>query len=286
MRETGGLGDILMHRMMFEDFKRTLPGVHLTFACPPQYFPAVDDHPFIDEIVDNRTVQLEKYVISYNTTSACTRHEIAVAPLAYKNRSDIWANHCGVELTNHEMHIQLTPDQIERGKELLGNYKRPIVIFCPISAMITKNLLKFQMDTIVEELKRRRLSVIGLHKSAIPELNIPVIYGIKIKEWMGILNAADYVVSVDSAALHFAGGIKKPVVGIFTFADGFVYTKYYSTVTIVQLHRDTHPEWTCGPCYNWGMCPLTTKIPKPCLTKITSEMLIDGLDRMFQKYPF
>lgn len=290
LRETGGLGDILMHRQMFEDFKRIMPDAEIVFACPTMYHDALRDHPFIDEILDSRKVNRHDYTIYYNTTSACTRHEMRHAPLSNKNRSDIWANHCGVELQSHNMNINLDKDTIEFGKEKIKQAghdgKSPIVILNPISAMLTKNLQDWQQKGLVEGLKKRGMFVLGLHLRPIdgfPE-NTPQIYGLKIKEWMGVLNAADYIVSVDTAAFHFAGGIKKPLTGIFTFADGKVYGKHYDFV-LVQKHRD-NSDWPCGPCYNWPSCSLDKKSPiKPCCTEISVDMLLNGVDQMLKKWP-
>ena len=119
LRQVGGLGDIFMHRMMFEDFKLQMPNCHLTFACPPQYIEAVKDHPFLDNIVDCRTVNMQDYGVVYNTSSACGTYELCIAPRADLHRSDIWANHCGLALNHHNMHINLSPNIVQFGKQLL-----------------------------------------------------------------------------------------------------------------------------------------------------------------------
>lgn len=291
MREVGGLGDILMHRMMFEDFKLLIPDATIVFACSQQYFQAVDDHPFIDELVDCSQTNPKDYMISYNTSTACGRYEMKIAPLADLHRSDIWANHCGVNLTRHNMHINLEDEHKEYGKSQLKKIKNqdgPNVLLCPVSAMANKNLLPHQIEGTVNELRKLGYFVYAVHRSPIEtltKLNVPVIYGTSIKQWMGVIDAADYVISVDTSSFHFAGGISKPLVGIFTFADGLVYGKYYPTATIVQKHRKKDPLWICGPCYNWSVCPKTNSPLKPCLTELTTEMIIDGAKEMFAKFP-
>jgi len=89
-RSVGGLGDILMHRMMFEDFKKLLPNAEVHFACPAMYHEAVIDHPFIDKVLDSNVVNYHDYIIHYNTTTACGRWEMKMAPMSGKHRSDIW----------------------------------------------------------------------------------------------------------------------------------------------------------------------------------------------------
>jgi ADP-heptose:LPS heptosyltransferase len=291
LRETGGLGDILLHRHIFEDFKRVMPDVEVVFACPTKYHEAVADHPYVNEVVDSRTVKYHDYIAHYNTTSACTRHEMRHVPMSNKNRSDIWANHCGVLLTRHNMHITLDEETIKFGKKKLQEAghrgDRPSVIINPISAMLTKDLQDWQIEGLIDGLRERGMFVMALHLSPIDGLpsNVPQLYGIRIKEWMGVLNAADYIISVDSAAFHFAGGIGKPLTGIFTFADGKVYGRHYDFV-LVQKHRDDG-NWECGPCYNWPMCPKETKSPiKPCCTEITIQMMLDGVDKMIEKWPW
>ncbi len=287
VRRIGGLGDILMHRMMFKDFKRLIPDAEIHFACPRVYHDSLIDHPYIDKILDVSEVDKGNYIVHYDTTSACGRYEMKLAPFSGDNRSDIWANHCGVILTEHDMHITITNMEQKEGKELIEKHRDregPAVVFCPVSAMYGKNLLPKQMDCIIKGLYERNCYVFGLHYHAIPHLvqrDVPTICGLSLRQWMSVINQADYVVSVDTSSFHCAGGMRKPLVGIFTFSDGFVYGKYYDFI-LVQKHRN-NGDWDCGPCYNWGACPKTKGQPKPCLTEITEEMLLEALDKMLDK---
>lgn len=289
LRANGGLGDILIHRMIFQDFKRVMPDAKICFACPTLYHQAVQDHPYIDEILDSKNVDTNDYITFYNTSNACARYELSISPRSDKNRSDIWANHCGVELTNHEMHITLETKIKEEAKQEIEKYRDAnglSVLFTPISAMANKNLNKGQMIETVKALRYKGFYVYTSHTGYIEclqDIGVPNLKG-NIRKWMGYVNEADYVVSVDTAALHMAGGIKKPFVGIFAFTDGKIYTKYYPTAELVQKHRD-NGDWSCGPCYNWPTCQKTRNCPKPCLTEITPEMIIKGIDKMLFRFP-
>lgn len=292
IRAVGGLGDILMHRMIFEDFKRIMPDAEVHFACPRYYHDALSDHPFIDKLIASEEIDdvRKDYVISYNTTTACGRTEMKLSPFSGPHRSDIWASHCGVILQNHNMHIQLSEEEKTRGKEILEAHRDrpgPIVLISPVSAMQNKNLLEHQIKGVVKGLHERDCCVIGLHNNPISTFlknDIPQVLDRNLRNWMCVLNQADYVVSVDTAAFHCAGGMGKPLVGIFTFADGRVYGKYFD-FELVQRHRDCDPTWTCGPCYNWGACTKTQSNPKPCLTEITPEMILEAVDKVMAKRP-
>lgn len=289
-RAVGGLGDILMHRMIFEDFKKIDPNVKIVFATLPCYFDALRDHPFIDELVNSNDVDLTQYNVSYNTTSACCRYEIMTAPNSGLHRSDIWSNHCGVKLKNHNMHLTISPEGLAYGMKTVEHYRQgnqPVVLLCPISAMVAKNLLPEQMQGVVERLRAMNCCVIASHTKSVPkliEMNVPII-STNVQQLFGLVKACDYIISVDTSQIHIAGGLKKPAVGIFTFADGKVYTKFYSSCELVQKHRDSG-DWDCGPCYNYPNCTKCKGLPKPCLTEITVDMIMDGVKKMMAKYPY
>lgn len=287
-RAVGGLGDILMHRMIFEDFKRIDPNIKIVFATLPCYFDALRDHPFIDELVNSNKVDLFDYNISYNTTSSCCRYEIMISPNSGLHRSDIWSNHCGVKLTKHNMHLRISDEGLAYGLNTVEHYRKrqPTVLLCPISAMVAKNLLPEQIEGLVTRLRASGYCVLASHTQPIfkcAEMNVPII-STNIQQLFGLIKACNYVISVDTSQLHIAGGLEKPAVGIFTFADGKKYMKYYSTCELVQKHRD-NGDWDCGPCYNYPNCTKFKGIPKPCLTEITVDMIMDGFNKLVKRFP-
>lgn len=290
IRNCGGLGDIFMHRMMFEDFKKLMPDAEMHFCCPRYYHDAIVDHPFVDKILDYDEIKKEDYIISYNTSTVCGRTEMRHAPFSGPHRSDIWAEHCGLTLSEHNMHINLTEEEQEEAKKIIEktrNRDGKIVALAPVSAMQMKNLLDHQLLGLVDYLNNKNLFTFCLHNTPINvcyKNNIPLIEEKRIRIWMALLNQVDYVISVDTAAFHCAGGMGKPLVGIFTFADGLVYGKYFDFI-LVQKHRSRDINWTCGPCYAWGNCPKTKDNLKPCLTDISLEMMTEAVDNMLKKWP-
>lgn len=287
--DKGGLGDVLMQRMIFADFKAICPEADLIFACLPEYTDAVKDHPCISEVIDSRTVNVNEYISHYNTcVSIADRYENLNSPFCLEHRSDIWAKYCGVTLTQHEMLFRFNPAFLDycrkKLKIIAPDTSKPTVLFAPVSKMAVKTLLPFQIEAVVEATKDCNL--VGLHNKEIVELNslgIPGVYGATLKEWMAYIAVADYVISVDTATFHMAGGLKKPLVGIFTFADGKAYGKHFDFV-LVQKHRD-NGNWDCGPCFKFGDCPKCKKIQKPCLTELSREELQVGIKTMFERWP-
>lgn len=285
-RGCGGLGDIFMHRMMFEDFKRLMPDAEIHFACPKYYHDAVRDHPFVDLLLDAETVDKHSYIAFYNTTTACGRAEMKLAPLAGPNRSDIWAAHCGLLLTKHNMHIKLTDEEKAAGREIIDRHRDragPSVIISPISAMHNKNMLDFQVVGLVNGLRDMGMCPIGLHDQVIYTFlknDYPAIGERNIRRWMAIIHEADYIVSVDTAAFHCAGGMGKKTVGVFTFANAHAYGCHYPNV---QLLQGPCPFGYSG-CYNWGTCPKPKEQDAlPCHSGITAEMILDAVNKVVAK---
>lgn len=287
-RGIGGLGDVLMHRMMFYDIHKNLPGIEIHFAVPKEYIPAAVDHPYIDKVVDFNTVNTEDYLCWYNTTSACGRYECYRAPLADKHRSDIWANHCGLYLTEHKGYFQFSKEEKLFAQEFYKK-RNNCCLFCPISAQDTKNLNDRQIDETIQEIRECGAEpVVVLSKPPECKMNCELVTGLTIRQWMSIVSQAPWVVSVDTAMFHMAGMAGRALTGIFTWADGKVYGKYYD-FTLIQKHRD-NGDWDCGPCYIHPHC---TKLPpgaskygrKPCLDLIDRDMLSQGIRTMFYKKP-
>ena len=287
--DKGGLGDVFMQRMIFDDIRRNLPNAEITFACLPEYLDAAVDHPAIDKFVDARTVNLDDYIHCFNTcVTIVNRYENYNAPNYNENRSDIWARHCGLSLTSHEMNFVLEKSLRNSVKEKLDKYRKvgkPLIGFAPKSKMVVKSLLPEQIQAIANRCKD--YSLVAFHKEELSEckkLGIPTISDISIKELICYVDCVDYMITVDTAAFHLAGGLKKPLCGIFTFADGKVYGKHYEFI-LVQKHRD-NGDWDCGPCFIHGNCPKSKKQIKPCLTELSSNELIEGIDKMFQKWNY
>lgn len=304
VRHSRGIGDILMHRMIFEDIKKSLSNdMKLIFACPQEYHPLVQNHPYIDEIADSRIINRFNYLISYETTACDIIYECSKAPNGDKPRPDIWAEHCGVKLKNHNMFCDfLKPEMIQFGhyklKQLrLSSYQKynkngPSVHFCPFAYDNLRTLTEEQIVETVRFLRSKGLFVYSSFYNTTPlldQLEVPVIQNISLLEWLGTIHVADYVVTVDTGTFHYAGGINKPLTGIFTYADGKLRGKYYDFI-LVQKHKD-NGDWPCGPCYNHVTCshrecknPASLTIPKPCLTKLTSKEINEGIEKMLIKW--
>ena len=287
--DKGGLGDVLMHRMLLNDMKEFLPDVNFTVACLPEYMDATTDHPFIHNVVDSRKVNHDDYIVTFNTcVSVADRYENKNAPYYNDHRSDIWARYCGLELSSHEMNFVIDENRKKKIKSELQKLRKndgAFIGFSPISKMANKSLMPEQINSVLQYCKNHNVIIFHNRNNPIFEkFNSSVFPTQDLQDWICAIDCMDYMITVDTAAFHAAGGLKKPLVGIFTFANGKTYGKYYDFV-LVQKHRD-NGNWDCGPCFVFGSCPKTNKPIKPCLSQLTSTEITDGIKKMFEKWPF
>lgn len=277
--------------------------MHLTFACYPEYHELVKSHPYLDDVIDSKAINKDEFGISYDISKCCILYESAKSPQVDMPRVDIWAKHCGIEMLDHDMQVpfidndylinaQLALKQLRQMSFSLYNKNGPSVLLAPHAYELVRSLLPEQIQALVSMLRKKGLFVYALHKnedSLLTSLNVPVVVGGNFSEWMAYIHAADYVVSVDTSTFHYAGGIGKPLTGIFTSVDGKLRGKYYNFV-LVQKHRDDG-SWPCGPCYAHSRCtnprcknPDEYFDTKPCLTELTIKEMEEGVDKMLSKW--
>ena len=235
------------------------------------------NNPYI-ETIDFDKINESEYGIIYDISTACRVHESKFGKFNTTHRSDIWARYCGLKLESHNMH--LTSDKVN----INNPSKKPIVLFSPFSTGDAfgnaKSLNNDQIREVVYQLKEIGYLIITINserKVIFDELGVEQFIGLKVNDWIKTVNSVDYVITVDTANFHIAGGLKKPLVGIFTFTNGKIYGKYYDFI-LVQKKMD------CSPCFNVSNCPKSEKAQKPCSTDLTASEIIQALDKAVKKW--
>jgi ADP-heptose:LPS heptosyltransferase len=303
IRDSRGIGDILNCRMLFSNFKKLLPDVDITFACARDYLDLLKNHPFLDRAIDCNTVDKNEYAASYDISSCCIKYESSIMGKNVKHRAEIWADHCGVPLVDHDMHLPIiSKEEMAKGylrvKQLRSsattreNKNGPSVLFSPIAHEQQRSLTMEHIRGTIKLLRQKGLFVYAINHlktNLYSELDVPLLIGNNYTDWMSCIHAADYVVTVDTSNFHYAGAIKKPMTGIFTHVDGKLRGKFYDFV-LVQKHRD-NGNWPCGPCYNYFYCthedckdPTSQTDLRPCLTQLTLDEIDEGIEKMLKKW--
>jgi len=286
-RRVGGFGDVLMQRMLFEDFVSQFVDIEFTYCCPQPFLEFAKNNPYCKTKNINE-INERKYGIVYDITTACRVHESKYGSKNTLHRSDIWAGYCGVKLRTHNMNLKANKSLVNKIKDqftTINPENKKIILLAAKSTKcefgVAKSLTDQQIYELVVELRKQNFLVISTHNETIrifTELQVPQFVDLDCESWLALVDICDYVISVDTSVFHIAGGLKKPLVGIFTFTDGKIYGKYYD-FELVQKHRD-NGDWDCGPCFTVGNCPKTNNYIKPCLTQIKTLEVINALKRL------
>ena len=280
LRKWGGVGDIVNTRPLFKTIKTLYPYLHVTYALPIQYHPILEDSIYIDELINYRNVDFNKYGYAVDISSDCGRYENHRIPYVDKHRSDIWAEvSLGIKLIDHDFHIKLNEKIVEECKAILKDEydydpKVKIAIF-PKSASQSKDI----PDNVLSELVTIMINdghepCIIHNRKNIKETRVPFIKDLNIKQFVHMISFFDYIISVDTGSFHLAAALSIPTVGIFAWTDGKILGKYHEKFEIVQKHRDFGGPKVC-PCWSWPTCVLKNKknvtIPLKCIKAISAD---------------
>ena len=290
-RRTGGFGDTFVVRMLFQDLNQYFPELDFYYTCPPYFLPAMEDHPFVKTICLSKVKPYE-YGIILDITTPCSIHEAATGSNNTLQRSDIWAKYLGVTLNNHEMHIKVDNQEKQKIQDIILRKNindLPVALIAITSTNDnfgkSKSLTPELTYSLVQNLRMQGFYVVSIHNEINPilfELDVLQFINMPMKEWIALVDSVQLVASIDSSTFHLAGGLKKPLLGIFTFYDGNIVGKHYDFV-LIQKHRN-NGNWDCGPCANVFTCKKCDTFPKPCLTEIKSLDLEKGILACKQKW--
>jgi ADP-heptose:LPS heptosyltransferase/lipopolysaccharide biosynthesis glycosyltransferase len=253
LRKFGGLGDILMQSLMFPDLKRQYPNMDVTYAIPKQFLPLFDNCSDIDHVIDKDEVETQIYrlissgefdLIS-DVSQCCVIHEVNSLKergVIDKQRPDIWANHFGLNLNRHDTCIRITERETDFAKKYLKRDERKIIGFAPFSAARSRNYPFVQ--EVIDKLNALNYRVLLIHSDDTPYVNCEKITHQDLRTLGAIINELDLLIGVDSGPLHYAGILKKKVIGIYGVTDYNARLKYYDAVGIQgKCQSNRKPCW-------------------------------------------
>jgi len=285
-RNFGGLGDILNTRPLFKTIKSMDPQFHVTYAVPREYCVILEDHPYIDELIDCANVDFSQYGYIADISSDCGRYENAMRPRVDKHRSDIWAEiSLGIELEDHDFQMRLDESlRFSLESQYLSGLEFPRIAIFPRSASSAKDLQDDVLVELIGLLRSDGLDPIVVHsQDCFSDLGLRCISGLNLKDYVHLVASFDYAISVDTGAFHLTAALEIPCVGIFPWTDGKVLSKYHKKCVVVQKHRDFGGPKEC-PCWDWPSCPHhvknTRQIPLKCMRDISAIEIKNAFDRL------
>jgi GT2 family glycosyltransferase len=294
-RSLGGIGDIIMTTPILEAAYRKFPGFKITYSCPNEFLPLVENNPFVDNIVSfNDSMTKEDWDVVSDLTSDCIKYEIDKQPNVDINRSEIFSSKCGLGLNDlPSPKIFLTEQEILDAKEELADIKDNIKF-----GLILKSNATVRTWPYFDQLRGQLLSeypnsvTLEFCKSQPAGWNPPSdrtrgVFGSTLRKVAALLNECDVVVSPDTGLAHISSALRVPTVWIFTHIDGEIRTRGYDNIWIVQETPENCPKgqpcWYEIPCSRSPQNQKEIATVPPCAEAIPSEKVLEAVSAAIQQ---
>ena len=288
-RSSRGLGDILMAATGIEALKRKYPAYQIHVAVPENLFSALENLPYIDQLVDiEKPINLKRYYMILDISTPCARYEtarISSGKPVEKNRVEIYAEALGVRnlITNLKPRYLISDEEKTEAKEFIANLKlsskKINLAFCLKAAEDYRSYPVDKIKELISLLKKKyNIFIFNDSQKEIYENTIDCC-GFPLRKAVAIMNECDYLITVDTGLLHVAQAIDKPVIALFGPIDYKARCRGYENVTIVKS------DLPCVPCWRNGItvCKETGKIQgfSKCLENISAKDIFQIIEQKF-----
>jgi ADP-heptose:LPS heptosyltransferase len=284
IRSVGGIGDVVMALPLLKQLKTEFPNIHLTFAIDMHttgnnvYYEMCKNLPYINELVDARYVERNKYDGVIDISSVCIRYEHSGLPTL--NRIDIFARAAGVpKMASKLPEYIIEPAEKawadvrvralrEKGKKLVvlhtasmeGKRCWPIEKYVEIVERAEK--LHPNVHFLILDFNRKYASWDKFQ-------NVSNFSSTTLREMTALISVCDLFIGPDSGPMHLAGAIQKSSIVLFGSIPPEARINYYSTHEAVRLEG-----LPCLGCW-YKPCPFNEKCMKDLpSSKVYDRMLI------------
>jgi len=289
-RDLGGIGDIIMTTSVIEEAVKEYSHYKITYACPDQFLPLLENNPFITGLESiNSDVTKKDWDVVIDLTSDCIKHEMKNQPDVKLNRAEIFAQKCGLPIeTVPRPKIYLSEEEILGAKEELKDFKLKIGLVLKSKASVrnwpyfkelrTKLSKKYPQATFLEFSIKKPAGWKSIKQSY-------EVYGKDLRKVSSLINECDVVISPDTGLAHIASALRVPTVWIFTHIDGKIRTKNYDGVEICQktpknCSSKGIPCWYAIPC---SQGEIERKKNPLCSLGIKPDYVLSKVDKILSR---
>lgn len=247
-RTMGGLGDIIMMTPIARGAKKKYPNCHVTcFVDTESYNGDLANvllyNPYIDEIVDYRTIRKDDYHIFSDITKAGLQFELPYT--VFPNRIDLFARAAKIPLFGQPTPILVLSEAEEQfGRTFVDNNVGAAKPAGKIAVHIRSNdpkrtwpqanLLKFLN---LAHQNNYHCFLFGWHDNP-NEWNLPgvtQVFDYNIRHAAAILKECDVLVCPDSSMLHVGGALNMKMVTLFgSMPPACRINHYHNAIAIIN----------------------------------------------------
>lgn len=285
-RKLGGLGDMIMATPIARGAKKKYPNSHVTFAVPSDYangdlVAALENIPYIDEIIDYKLVDRDNYDAFADITMAALGEEKPYA--TPPNRIDLFAKAAGIPLFGHFLPLYVvTEEEKEWGEEFykkaLGNKTPRGTIAIHIQSNDPRRTwpahrIREFVSLAKESGFRCFLFEWKARASDWRLAGATQVFGYKIRQAAAIMNCCDVLVCPDSSILHLGGALNMRIVSLFgPIPPACRINHYPNTVAVVNQ------QVSCLGCF-YSPCSHNNY----CMNSIMPQSVLNAVKRRIKE---
>jgi ADP-heptose:LPS heptosyltransferase len=258
-RTTKGIGDILMTTPSLTALKTKYPGKEIHVACQKELWPALQNHPAVDKLLDaGDSFNYRRYHMVIDISSPCAKYEsarIASGRSVQKSRVEIFAEAMDVRdlMPSLKPEYYVTPEEAEWAKDFLSKTalsKKPKLAVGLRSAEIYRDWPESHYSKLFALLKDKFEIVLIDHSREHLYENVIDACGFSLRRAIAITSVCEGLVTVDTSLLHFGAALNIPTVALFGPIDGKARCKGYDNVTVAVAGLECIPCWrnASTPC--------------------------------------
>ena len=258
----GGLGDALLATPAIKALKQKYPERRLNVFCLNRHRDIFLKNPYVDAVkgVTFRSSPLAWILTHINRLELKSINYSFLDPLINysKNIIEIIAEILEVELTDKQMQLFLTDQEIKAGELVVSNYKIPVTIN-PSAACSEHKIWPYEKwEQIIAEMPQCTFLQLGLNKDRLLKGALDL-RGKSIRTSVAIVKSSVCYAGVDSFFAHAATAVNTPAVVLF----GPSLASIYGHPQNINISK----KLVCSPCMEVLMkstCPYS----RECMHKI------------------
>ena len=292
---TGGIGDLLFIQPNLMYLKRKYPTCKIWMACGPQYQSMIENWNCVDKVFDlpfNVCLLREaNYHVMFEGVIERTREAETT------NSYLLFSRWMKLNLPENELVPKQEPTQksLDYVKKVLDDNNwldKKFIVFQSRSSSPIRNLGINTIKRITNTLTSAGYNVIFTDSPYQTEFfstltstleNQNKIFSFvphskTISDTIALASLADGILSVDSALVHIAASLQKPVLGLYGPFPGEIRMSTYSNADWINAKAD------CAPCFKHGPKPCSNSVngESQCLNNISSEEVLRRMNKLLK----
>jgi len=272
LRRLGGVGDYLMITPLLRQIRVDYSMVDITYGVDLQAFPLLFDLPFVNQVVDYRTLDLKNHNYHYvvDLTTCCIAYENNQMPVM--NRIDLFARALGCyNLVDKRPYWKVTEEDRNWALEFLGR-GRPLVGLHTASMDLQRNWPAAKYKELIELLGadgRARVVVFDHNGILDSELKSRVLDpgDINIRQLAALIEQLDVYMGPDSGPMHIAAALDIKSVVVFGSVPVQSRLIYYPNAVGVTVE-----DLSCLGCW-YKSCRISYK----CMTSLKASSVFNEI---------